>query len=572
MPFSSDFDALYENAIQPAISAISGFTCLRADELYGPRPIMADIWRSINDAHILVADLTGRNPNVLYELGLAHAKHKPVVMITQSMEDVPFDLKAIRCLVYSNSRTGRGFLADHLTETLRQLANDLRRGRKDSLQEYIVLSPAQRQKPSKSQVVALSVDSTDEPWKVVTALRQHSETLKSQRGKKKLVPPEDIQLALSLLESESVEIKLAALEFLQAHIDRTNTPLLYPFLDDGDSAVRKAVVNSIHRDTSSERFLLDRLREAIPDDLRRTIVAALSSRAQDETIDLCRDLAVSAQDGQVRRDMFRVVRGNYGEFSREPLLSLGLEDGFFESLAVADRVSLVEAISHLESYDLRIHDHVKPAAQKILQLARADPHPKVLGSAASAWLNLGKREFGPLVRRDEAWEIVAGRGREAIEAFIDNVTGDAEVLVPEDGVRLVALVDGDPVLEGEVVWQLQHLRAPGVEDFVLRFAEPSEKGSLWAFAYFAQCPSKKAVEACERILTEATADLSERVLAAICLAKLGDGTRIDFIVQSAGDAHGWVGALARPLLEPLAAKRSKRGKQARALLEVLPNS
>jgi hypothetical protein len=45
--------------------------------------------------------MTSRNPNVLYEVGLSHAAGRPVIMITQTMDDVPFDLKAIRCIVYS---------------------------------------------------------------------------------------------------------------------------------------------------------------------------------------------------------------------------------------------------------------------------------------------------------------------------------------------------------------------------------------------------------------------------------------------------------------------------------------
>ena len=48
----------------------------------------------------MLADLTGKNPNVFYELGLAHAARKPVLLVTQSMDDVPFDLRALRVIVY----------------------------------------------------------------------------------------------------------------------------------------------------------------------------------------------------------------------------------------------------------------------------------------------------------------------------------------------------------------------------------------------------------------------------------------------------------------------------------------
>lgn len=52
-------------------------------------------------AEVLLADLTGKNPNVFYELGLAHAARKPVVLITETLADVPFDLRAIRVIEYS---------------------------------------------------------------------------------------------------------------------------------------------------------------------------------------------------------------------------------------------------------------------------------------------------------------------------------------------------------------------------------------------------------------------------------------------------------------------------------------
>lgn len=62
---------------------------------------MFDIWDGIKKAKILIAELTGRNPNVMYELGLAHAIEKPVILLTQDINDVPFDLRSLRCIVYN---------------------------------------------------------------------------------------------------------------------------------------------------------------------------------------------------------------------------------------------------------------------------------------------------------------------------------------------------------------------------------------------------------------------------------------------------------------------------------------
>jgi hypothetical protein len=98
-PFSDWFDSYYDTIFEPAILS-SGLHACRADDLYRPSSIIHDIWGYVRKAEVLLADLTGKNPNVLYELGLAHAAGKPVVMVTQSLEDVPFDLRNLRVIPY----------------------------------------------------------------------------------------------------------------------------------------------------------------------------------------------------------------------------------------------------------------------------------------------------------------------------------------------------------------------------------------------------------------------------------------------------------------------------------------
>lgn len=100
MPFSDPFNKYYEVIIAPAIEGC-GIRSERADSLFGPANIVYDIWDGIKRAKILIAELTGRNPNVMYELGLAHAIEKPVILLTQDIADVPFDLRSLRCIVYN---------------------------------------------------------------------------------------------------------------------------------------------------------------------------------------------------------------------------------------------------------------------------------------------------------------------------------------------------------------------------------------------------------------------------------------------------------------------------------------
>ncbi len=99
MPFGHWFDTYYKELFAPAIKD-AGMEPLRADELFSTGTVIEQIWEQIQKAKILLADLTGKNANVFYELGLAHAAHKPVVFTSGSLDDVPFDLRHLRVIIY----------------------------------------------------------------------------------------------------------------------------------------------------------------------------------------------------------------------------------------------------------------------------------------------------------------------------------------------------------------------------------------------------------------------------------------------------------------------------------------
>jgi hypothetical protein len=99
-PFASPHGDYYEKIFKPAIDK-TGLKPVRADaDIFGTGKIIDQIWRGINAAKVLVAELTTRNANVLYELGLAHALKKPVVLVSSNQPDVPFDLHHIRVIYY----------------------------------------------------------------------------------------------------------------------------------------------------------------------------------------------------------------------------------------------------------------------------------------------------------------------------------------------------------------------------------------------------------------------------------------------------------------------------------------
>ncbi|MBE0415013.1 MAG: hypothetical protein IBX36_00525 [Dehalococcoidia bacterium] len=121
MPFAPAFDRLYEDHIKPAIQS-EGFKCLKADELFSPTPITEDIWTYILKSRVILADVTGRNPNVFYELGIAHTIGKPVILIAQNSNDIPFDIAYIRCFLYSDDSKGWATLKESISPALKTIS------------------------------------------------------------------------------------------------------------------------------------------------------------------------------------------------------------------------------------------------------------------------------------------------------------------------------------------------------------------------------------------------------------------------------------------------------------------
>jgi hypothetical protein len=103
MPFAAPIGNYYSLIYEPAIRK-AGLTPVRADtEIFGSGKIMNQIWAGIRAARVLVAELTTKNPNVFYELGIAHALKKPVVLVSSNEPDVPFDLHHIRVIYYDHA-------------------------------------------------------------------------------------------------------------------------------------------------------------------------------------------------------------------------------------------------------------------------------------------------------------------------------------------------------------------------------------------------------------------------------------------------------------------------------------
>lgn len=116
MPFADEFDDIYHYGIQGAINR-AGYLCERADMSAFTGDVMKWVKDRIATADLVVADLTGANPNVYLEVGYAWGKGRPTVLLISDAEELKFDVQGQRCLVYSKIRD----LEEKLKEELLKL-------------------------------------------------------------------------------------------------------------------------------------------------------------------------------------------------------------------------------------------------------------------------------------------------------------------------------------------------------------------------------------------------------------------------------------------------------------------
>ncbi len=117
MPFAENLRPVYEDHIRAVVQRNS-LKIARADDFFATEAIVTDIWYAICSCQIVVADCTGRNPNVFYEIGMAHTVGRPTILITQDIDDVPFDLRHLRCITYKYTPRGMRAFEEKLEKTL----------------------------------------------------------------------------------------------------------------------------------------------------------------------------------------------------------------------------------------------------------------------------------------------------------------------------------------------------------------------------------------------------------------------------------------------------------------------
>ncbi len=112
MPFTEIWSDIVWEKIKLKVNSLN-FKCKRADDLSGHN-VLEDIWTGINEADIIIADITNKNPNVFYEIGIAHTLGKRVILITQDEGTLPFDFRIYRVIFYKCDEDGLSLLCEQI--------------------------------------------------------------------------------------------------------------------------------------------------------------------------------------------------------------------------------------------------------------------------------------------------------------------------------------------------------------------------------------------------------------------------------------------------------------------------
>lgn len=124
MQFGEPYDTIYRAVIRPKTQKL-GFDVVRIDEVNQPGIIFQDIQRKIEDAKVVIAEITAPNQNVYYEVGYARALNKPTILLAQRGKDLPFDIRSYRVVFYDDSIGGKPAVEKTLGQHLQAILKEL---------------------------------------------------------------------------------------------------------------------------------------------------------------------------------------------------------------------------------------------------------------------------------------------------------------------------------------------------------------------------------------------------------------------------------------------------------------
>lgn len=124
MQFGEPYDTIYRTVIRHEGRRL-GFDVIRIDEVNRPGIIFQDIQRKIEDAKVVIAEITAPNQNVYYEVGYAHALNKPTILLAQRGKELPFDIRSYRVIFYDDSIGGKPLVEKTLREHLYSILQEI---------------------------------------------------------------------------------------------------------------------------------------------------------------------------------------------------------------------------------------------------------------------------------------------------------------------------------------------------------------------------------------------------------------------------------------------------------------
>lgn len=125
LPFTSEFNDLYNFAIKPALEA-HGLNVRKADDIYQPGNILSQIWELIRTAEVIIVDVSGQNSNVIFELGLCYGIQRCPILLTRNPNELPFNIRNLRYIQYLNTAAGANQLSQDLKTSVGEFLSAVR--------------------------------------------------------------------------------------------------------------------------------------------------------------------------------------------------------------------------------------------------------------------------------------------------------------------------------------------------------------------------------------------------------------------------------------------------------------
>lgn len=117
MPFIEELRPIFDDHIKKVADELD-ISIKRGDDFSSTNTIMDEVWASIKNAELCIVDCTDKNANVFYELGIAHTLGSKTILITQSMDHIPFDIQHMRIITYDTTDEGLQEFNEKLRKTI----------------------------------------------------------------------------------------------------------------------------------------------------------------------------------------------------------------------------------------------------------------------------------------------------------------------------------------------------------------------------------------------------------------------------------------------------------------------